>query len=132
MLCQDFTPLTTCGLGDNLYIEPDGNSFPCYAYSEKEKLLGNVLEEGSLITLINSPSFKNLRKHNVDTNIRCKECNLRYLCGGACRAWDGRLRNDFDEPPVNCGKLYERAKSLLVKAMECAGVTQEEWSEAGL
>ena len=31
MLKADFQPLYTCGIGQNLYVEPDGNSFPCYA-----------------------------------------------------------------------------------------------------
>ncbi len=127
-----FTPLTTCGLGENLYVEPDGNSFPCYAYNEEKWLLGNVTEEGSLTELITSHRFKNLSARTVDTNQKCRECKLRYLCGGACRAWSGNLRNDFDDPPADCDTLYNRARSLLLGALDYTGISTERWIDAGL
>ena len=28
---EGFCPVASCGLGQNLYVEPSGKSFPCYA-----------------------------------------------------------------------------------------------------
>jgi uncharacterized protein len=39
-------PASTCGLGMNLYIDPDGVCFPCYAMMGECHRLGNALSEG--------------------------------------------------------------------------------------
>jgi len=41
-----FHPVANCGLGQNLYVEPSGESFPCYAYHGAHAALGNVIENG--------------------------------------------------------------------------------------
>ena len=38
-----FCPVASCGLGQNLYVEPSGESFPCYAYHQPHSYLGNVI-----------------------------------------------------------------------------------------
>ncbi|MGV8120259.1 MAG: TIGR04083 family peptide-modifying radical SAM enzyme [Candidatus Xenobiia bacterium LiM19] len=82
-----FTPSLSCGLGHNLYVEPDGSAFPCYAYREEKWMLGNLGNPGSLSALLRDRRFRGLSAHTVDSNQGCRECSLRYLCGGACRAW---------------------------------------------
>lgn len=91
LLEYGFDLSNTCGLGQNIYIEPSGNALPCYALREFTGL-GNVIEEG-LSKIINSKKFKELGSHTVDTIEKCKTCRFRYLCGGACRAWVGRKLN---------------------------------------
>lgn len=172
-----FTPALSCGLGHNLYVEPDGSAFPCYAYKEEKWLLGNLENPGSLSALVRDGRFRSLAAHTVDSNQGCRECSLRYLCGGACRAWsrdavedggcggrdeggcngrdeggcdvrdeggcNGRDEGgaggrdeggsgDFDLPPRRCGRLYERAASLLTGALRYAGISEEQWLQAGL
>jgi uncharacterized protein len=68
----------------------------------------------------------------VDTNRQCRSCALRYLCGGACRAWSGPLDTDLDSPPVDCGPLLARARSLLNSALEFLGIHGEAWERAKL
>ena len=110
-----FHPTATCGLGQNLYVEPSGRSFPCYAYHRPHSFLGNVIETG-LRTMVKSLSFIELARHSVDTDPHCRTCELRYLCGGACRAWGGEIAQyDLDAPP-NCEGLRERFSCLLVAA----------------
>ncbi|WP_083924899.1 TIGR04083 family peptide-modifying radical SAM enzyme [Lamprocystis purpurea] len=112
-----FRPVAGCGLGQNLYIEPSGEAFPCYAYHRPHGILGNVVAEG-LASVINSARFADLCGHSVDTNPRCKECEVRYLCGGACRAWGGeRTQYDLDAPPPECQGLKARAEGLLRAAL---------------
>jgi uncharacterized protein len=109
-----FCPVATCGLGQNLYVEPCGESFPCYAYHRRHSLLGNVLAgPEALATVLASLAFRDLSSHTVDTNPKCRTCDVRYLCGGACRAWGGeRTQGNLDAPCPDCAGLIARATAL--------------------
>jgi uncharacterized protein len=124
-----FCPVASCGLGRNLYVEPSGESFPCYAYHQPPSYLGDVLQSG-LRAVLDAEAFQRLCGHNVDTNPKCGRCDLRYLCGGACRAWGGKAtEGDLDAPPVECAGLQRRAESLAFRALEFLGIsTQTEGS----
>lgn len=89
---RPFRPRFTCGLGQNLYVEPDGGAYPCYAWCGPEHLLGNVLSDG-LMAVLDGAAFRELSRHDVDTNERCRVCEVRYLCGGMCKAWVSDKRN---------------------------------------
>lgn len=111
-----FHPVAACGLGQNLYVEPSGESFPCYAYHQPHTYLGNVVERG-LGAVLESPAFRDLPTHTVDTNPKCRECDVRYLCGGACHAWGGEaVQRDLDAPPRECAGLKNRARAVLTAA----------------
>jgi len=108
-----FDPVAGCGLGQNLYVEPSGDAFPCRAYHQPHAFLGNAVEIG-LGMLLDSPAFRDLATHTVDTNAKCRRCEVRYLCGGACRAWGGEAaQQDLDSPPGECTQLRERALALF-------------------
>jgi uncharacterized protein len=130
-----FIPKSTCGIGQNLYVEPDGKVYPCYAWHGEQWLLGNALGKGGLKEITDSHAFQDLRRHTVDSNRKCGTCTLRYLCGGACRAWNRHnpsAQVDLDEPPSDCSQLHARALSLLSSAMDFVGITRMQWQEAGL
>ncbi|NQT11536.1 MAG: TIGR04083 family peptide-modifying radical SAM enzyme, partial [Planctomycetes bacterium] len=117
-----FHPVASCGLGQNLYVEPSGNSFPCYAYHKPHSYLGNVIETG-LESVLESADFQDLCCHNVDSNSKCRACEVRYLCSGACRAWGGAgTQFDLDAPPPDCTGLQRRASGLLDAASQFLGV----------
>lgn len=109
-------PRCSCGLGQNLYVEPSGQSFPCYAYHKPHSLLGNVFEDG-LEKIISSEEFKKLVTYHVDNIEKCKNCEYRYLCGGACRAWGGeKTQYRLNAPPIECEGLQKRAQEILETA----------------
>lgn len=95
-----FRPRFTCGLGQNLYVEPDGKAYPCYAWCEKDKLLGD-LRDGSLTALLDRGELYAYCAHTVDTNEKCRGCEVRYLCGGICKAWV-KDRTDIDSGNFDC------------------------------
>jgi len=118
---QGFWPTSTCGLGQNLYIDPNGEAFPCYAFHGPHTRLGNVLEQG-LAAILGSAGCRDLACHSVDTNLKCRTCDVRYLCGGACKAWGGEVsETDLDAPPPGCSSLRERAERLLRAAEDYLG-----------
>ena len=74
---------------------------PCeaYAWCGEGRLLGSIDGEGGLAAVLDAASFRDLACHTVDTNGACRSCALRYLCGGACRAWSrGASEFDLDAP----------------------------------
>jgi uncharacterized protein len=119
-------PTATCGLGMNLFIGPQGECFPCYALMGHAHALGNALEEDLSEILRRNDHY---RQVTVDSNAKCRSCALRYLCGGFCRAWSS---DGPDAPPQECLALRERARSLLVSALETLDIELEEWLAAGL
>ena len=114
---KGFRPIATCGLGQNLYVEPSGDSFPCYALREMDVSVGNVITSG-LTSALGCESFTRLARQTVDTNSGCSNCEMRYLCGGACRAWARGEEQSPDAPPSDCRSLFQRASRLLTAALE--------------
>ena len=107
-----FRPMMSCGIGQNIYICPDGKSYPCYAWQTDHSYLGNVLESG-LAGVMREERFTRLMRCTVDTIEKCRECELRYLCGGACRAWGNREETDPNTAPPECAHLQKRAYELI-------------------
>lgn len=115
---RGFMPKTTCGIGQNLYVEPSGDAYPCYAYHQPHALLGNVIQEG-LEHVIQSEQFTSLKRHDVNSNKGCRQCNFKYLCGGACRAWSGETAQyDLDASPDECCALMQRAETMYKIALD--------------
>lgn len=133
VVAYGFNPTASCGIGQNLYVEPDGGAYPCYAWHEEQWRLGYVNTGDGLHALIKSTAFQELGCHTVNTNRQCQNCALRYLCGGACRAWSGQQKqDDLDAPPLDCMPLFSRANSLLLSALRHLGITKERWLAADL
>lgn len=124
--CYGFTPAASCGVGENLSVEPSGDAYPCNVLCGKQWRLGNVMN--GLESVLETPEAKALRMYSVDCDAKCGRCALRYLCGGGCRAFvEYREGESF-----NCEALYGRAKSILGAALEQLGVSTESWLAAGL
>jgi uncharacterized protein len=135
MMEYGFNPVASCGIGQNLYIEPDGAAYPCYAWHSEQWRLGNIQGEGGLQGIVQSTAFRDLGRHTVSSNRQCASCPLRYLCGGACRAWSRqpeKAQTDLDVPPLDCSPLHRRARSLLVSALERMEISSGRWLAAGL
>jgi uncharacterized protein len=117
MLRDERNPALSCGIGQNLYVRPDGKCYPCYAWCPEHTYIGNVSDDGMDATLA-SPQFTRLINCSVDTVAKCRDCDYRYLCGGACLAWGNRQTIDLNAPPVNCEHLKNKAKQLIEEAKE--------------
>jgi len=117
VLEDGFQPAATCGIGEKLYIEPTGAAFPCYAYNTPYALLGNAIMQ-SVKGIVESKKFKSFREHSVDTNSKCKVCDYRYICGGACRAWQSQeAQCDLDATSYDCSDLKKRVHGIYLAAM---------------
>lgn len=126
-ILQQSAPRSTCGLGMNLYIAPDGQCYPCYALTGAQYTLGNALEDGLIDVLCQNNHY---RRVTVDNNQKCSKCELRYLCGGFCRAWS--VDGDPNAAPVECEALQKRAYEMLIAALETLNISTEQWQASGL
>jgi uncharacterized protein len=135
MVDYGVTPVATCGIGQNVYVEPDGGAYPCYAWHGESWRFGNIQAEGGLQGIVQSAAFHDLGRHTALTNRQCVSCPLRFLCGGACRAWSRQpdsAQTDLDAPPLDCSPLHRRVRSLPVSALERMEISSEQWLAAGL
>lgn len=112
-LSDDFHLRHSCGLGQNLYVQPDGTAYPCYAWCEPEHRLGDLSQE-SLGALLDRGELFEYCRHDVDTNEKCRSCEVRYLCGGICKA-RVRDRHNIDSGDFDC---EERKRYFLEFAVQ--------------
>ncbi|HWT76580.1 MAG TPA: radical SAM protein [Mobilitalea sp.] len=75
---------THCGMASgDVFINCKGDVYPCRMTYHDEYRLGNVYEIGLKKALSNFDERR--EKITVDHLEGCKNCDLRYLCGGGCR-----------------------------------------------
>ena len=75
-----------CAMGDGeISISCTGDVYPCQLLHSDEFYLGNVREK-SLEEIYNSEKNSKFKTHTVDCIEKCKSCDFKYLCGGACQA----------------------------------------------
>jgi radical SAM protein with 4Fe4S-binding SPASM domain len=79
--------IVKCSIGDGeISISNTGDVYPCHLLHRPEFLAGNIKDEPLESIYHNSGTLQELRRLNVDRIEGCSACDLRYLCGGACRA----------------------------------------------
>jgi radical SAM protein with 4Fe4S-binding SPASM domain len=69
-----------------LSIDPIGNIYPCQSLHKKEFLCGNILHDDLKEIYRESEVLRNCRRITAETKIICSECDLKYICGGGCKA----------------------------------------------
>ncbi len=127
-LACDVSIRASCGLGTKISVGPSGECFPCYTLTEPAHCLGNVLTDGLSAVLERNDAYRTV---TVDTINRCRDCGVRYICGGLCRAW-GAPSASLDAAPVDCAALERQARRRLLVALVTLEIPFECWSAAGL
>jgi radical SAM protein with 4Fe4S-binding SPASM domain len=78
-----------CALAEReISISETGDVYPCQLLHATEFRAGNIRQESLNEIYYHSPVLKRLREKTVETLGKCSTCQLRYICGGACRARD--------------------------------------------
>lgn len=78
----------SCSAGINeLFIEPNGDMFPCPLLTDKEYYIANILEDNICINqyfednmLKNYKAYKSLLNIEPDGYSKCKNCNVNIFC----------------------------------------------------
>ena len=91
-----------CSLGDGeLSISCTGDVYPCQLLHNENFYLGNVHEK-NLEEIYNSEKNAKFKFHTVKCIDKCKTCDFRYLCGGACQARHFSETGSIDEAGDFC------------------------------
>ena len=112
----DVSPLYGCQTGSCLYVEPDGAAYPCYAWCEPWHKLAELSRE-PLSKAAFHPRQLELLNAGVDTNEKCRSCEVRYLCGGMCRMYCAD-KHDYDSGDFDC----TQRKALILATLEEHGI----------
>jgi radical SAM protein with 4Fe4S-binding SPASM domain len=76
-----------CAIGDaEISISDNGDVYPCHLLHIPQFLAGNVKEQSLESIYQTSDVLKACRKLTVLEINECKKCEIRFICGGACRA----------------------------------------------
>ncbi len=112
------TPREGCIVGLPLYISADGDIFPCFYMQLPEFKLGNIREH-KLSEIYTTKLMQDLFHLTVDNLEGCKDCEIRYFCGGGCRATPYRLEGSLHIPdPFDCGVYKAIARKILENGEE--------------
>ncbi len=75
-----------CAIGDGeISISCTGDVYPCQLLHNDQCLIGNI-RNNTLSELYYSGKMNNFKNNTVEVIEKCKSCDFRYLCGGACQA----------------------------------------------
>lgn len=111
-------PRTGCVAGLPLYIDPNGNIYPCFYMMLPEFNIGNVRKH-NLCEIYNTDLINQLMELTVADIDECKDCDIRYFCGGSCRAAAYRYGGSLFVPDVlDCQYHKVLAKKILENGEE--------------
>jgi radical SAM protein with 4Fe4S-binding SPASM domain len=119
------TPRDACIVGLPLYIRPDGGIYPCFYLQVPEFKLGNI-RENTLEEVYKTDLMHELLNIDISDIKECKECDLRYFCGGACRGAAFREAGSLYVPdPLDCNvyktmatKIFENGEETTKKTLQ--------------
>ncbi|QWV97358.1 SPASM domain-containing protein [Geomonas nitrogeniifigens] len=95
-----------CGAGTNtLAINSRGQVFPCIAFVERADFAMGETGQGTLSL------HQSLQGFEVDSQLPCHECWLRYDCAGGCHATHYDMTGQARQPhPEYCRNMQGRAE----------------------
>jgi radical SAM protein with 4Fe4S-binding SPASM domain len=96
----------TCGMGLSITVGADGAIYPCTITEQRP--IGNVRDDnaGDVIKSV----FPYMARTNVDQVAGCRDCSIRYSCGGMCR-----ISNFFARGDMNVSACTPEYKALMVR-----------------
>lgn len=115
---------TTCGCGAGcamVSVSADGEVFPCHMMHDEAFSLGSLVEDPSCLSARHAPAPR------VDELVACADCDIRYLCGGGCRARAYFATGDVEARDPYCA-LMRTFYRLLFEAMLGRNQRKEEES----
>jgi len=105
-----------CGSGlSTLFLDSNGDLYPCMntLYQNAFKC-GNVREAPFGKIWEHSPVYHQMRYLNIpESNEKCAECEVRYICAGYCRGLTYAVTNDLCAPFIWC----EDFRKALIETM---------------
>lgn len=114
--------------GGEMCLNPEGTITVCHRFSspKEEKyqdiVFGHVSERGEV--LFDNEKFEKLISHNIDMHPKCKECFVKWHCGGGCLAQSMIYAND--QLDIICNWTRQFTKEILVRQLKAAKQHQQD------
>ncbi len=104
-----------CGAGKaNVSISSDGKIYPCHMFVGMSQFcLGSALEN-DIANVVNDTGINPFLSLCVDTFEKCKDCHIRYVCGGGCRFRAYAVNKSIYQPDKLCDTyIYNKEQTIL-------------------
>lgn len=103
-----------CAIGDaEISISDNGDVYPCHLLHIPQFLAGNVKEQSLESIYQTSDKLKECTKLTVLEIKGCNKCDVRFICGGACRA-----RAFFEKGKIDvCDDFCEYEKLAFINGL---------------
>ena len=106
----------SCGAcSRTLSVAADGTVYPCHMLHKHSLGLGNAFEDGAA-QIARNMSVHPCTTVSVDDIEECKNCSMRYLCGGGCRARSYLDTRGFEVRDPYCA-LYRTYYNGVIEAL---------------
>ena len=98
---------------EKITVCPNGDVYPCGSFVGVESMyMGNIFSVHGLV----DACFQNKR---VDQRVKCRCCNIRYLCGGDCYYNSFLVNGNVDEPdPSFCNLAIWLIVEMMTENLE--------------
>ncbi|MBM6943157.1 radical SAM/SPASM domain-containing protein [Collinsella intestinalis] len=107
-----FSARFCCGVGrTTLSIAADGSAYPCHMLHDAAYCMGNLLVD-SPADILGSPVRKRFCELSVEQFMGCSACDMRYLCGGGCRA-RAASAGGLEERDPYCALMQEHFRGIV-------------------
>jgi len=109
-----------CGASyKEIAIDSDGTIYPCQSLIDCSLAITNILNDNWYAELDNSIITNRFRNLSVDNIEICRDCNIRYLCGGGCRAIPYKVYGGLDKySECMCEYQKEIVRLKLLKILD--------------
>ena len=103
-----------CAIGDaEISISDTGDVYPCHLLHLPQFFAGNIKKQSLELIYKTSDKLMECRNLTVSEIKGCKKCDIRFICGGACRA-----RAFFEKKKINiCGEFCEYEKLAFINGL---------------
>ena len=102
-----------CSAGTSLIrIDINGNVYPCFKMHNKNAIIGN-LHLNSLKEILNNKNDSSIMK-SIN---KCRNCNLKNICGDGCRYKSLILGNEVIEPDSYCNNYQNYYSNFMENLM---------------
>ncbi len=114
------TRFDLCHAGyETLAIGPEGQVFPCAALVGEERLVcGNVKDQNLEEIWTSSPVINRVRSATLADEPSCRECDLRFLCGGGCLSYKFYNSGKLSGPDPYCQVYKDMLVDILFNTAE--------------
>jgi radical SAM protein with 4Fe4S-binding SPASM domain len=117
LVSKDFetsiTPRNRCHVGETICVAANGDIYPCLRLRLPEFKVGNI-RENDLCDIYTTDLMQDILKFTVEDAEKCKDCEIRYFCGGGCRGFAYAIGGSLYGPDtINCGSNNILSRKIL-------------------